>query len=73
MIEVSIEIGAGTGMFALEYAKANPENLLISIEKTSNKFRKFQKAYDLNGSPSSLIPIHSHGVSWVASHLNDKS
>ena len=69
---VSIEIGAGTGMFALEYAKKNPENLLISIEKTSNKFRKFQKAYESDGSPSNLLPIHSHGVSWVASHLNDR-
>ena len=30
---LAIEIGAGTGMFALGYAKNNPENLLISIEK----------------------------------------
>ena len=68
---LAIEIGAGTGMFALDYAKNNPENLLISIEKTSTKFKKFEKAYDKEGNPKNLVPVHSHGVSWVTSHLKE--
>ena len=69
---LDIEIGAGTGMFALNYGRENPRRCLISIEKTVNKFKKFEKAF--NYSPlKNVFPMHDNGVSWVAQNISDKS
>jgi len=65
---LDIEIGAGTGMFAIEYALEHPDRALISIEKTNNKFLKFKNSF-YKKPLSNLFPFQDNGVSWCAHHL----
>ena len=69
---LDIEIGAGTGMFALGYGRDNPNRSLISIEKTSNKFRKFLNEFKKNPL-SNVFPLHDNGISWVSKYLEDST
>ena len=65
---LDIEIGAGTGMFALNYANKNLNRALISVEKTTIKFQKFKKSFLKNPLPN-LFPLQDNGISWCAHHL----
>jgi len=69
---LDIEIGAGTGMFALNYGRENPKRCLISIEKTVNKFKKFEKAFN-DCSLKNVFPVHDNGISWVAHNIEEQS
>ena len=69
---LDIEIGAGTGMFALNYAKKNSDRALISIEKTNIKFQKFKNSFLKNPLPN-LFPMQDNGISWCAHHLEKNS
>jgi len=68
---IDLEIGAGTGQFAVEYARRNPNRLLVSIERTVNKFRKFEARLHLS-QPENLIACHTDGVSWLTHHLGPR-
>lgn len=62
---LDIEIGCGVGFHPLFYARSNPGRFLIAIEKTSDKFDKFQRRYLNHKSPQNLIPIHANAVAWI--------
>lgn len=67
-----LEIGAGRGKHALEYANSHPTQTVFAIERTRNKFTAFYKAF-LQGkkieqgksSYSNLYPIHADAIAWV--------
>tara|TARA_B100000925_G_scaffold229230_1_gene177749 strand:- start:18116 stop:18709 length:594 start_codon:yes stop_codon:yes gene_type:complete len=69
---LDIEIGAGTGMFALDYSLKNKNRALISVEKTSVKFLKFKNAFKKERREN-LFPVHDNGISWSAHHLKKQS
>ena len=69
---LDIEIGAGTGMFARSYVNQNTDRYLISIEKTINKFNKFNNAIG-GENISNLSAIHDNGISFVTQHLKEDS
>ena len=63
-----LEIGAGKGMHAMQFAVANPEKHLIAIERTRAKFDVFaERAGDL--SLNNLQPIHADAIPWVVHAL----
>lgn len=63
-----LEIGAGKGMHAMQFAVANPDKHLIAIERTRAKFNVFaERAGDL--SLSNLQPIHADAIPWVVHAL----
>ena len=66
---LSIEIGSGTGLFAIEYALNNPQKCIFAIEKTSEKYRKFLSNFNKARCPQNLIVVHGNAVAWLA-HLN---
>ena len=68
---LDVEVGAGTGMFALNYVAKNANRALISIEKTSTKFKKFFNAYE-NKKYSNLFPFQDNAISWCAHHLRSE-
>ncbi len=43
---LDIEIGAGVGTFALQYAAAHPERFLIALEHTRTRFNTFKRTLD---------------------------
>ena len=59
---IDLEIGAGTGDFAIQYAQNHPERYLIAIERTTNKFTKFKnKLADVQN----LLALHADARSVV--------
>ena len=62
---VDIEIGCGTGLHSIQYARMNPERILIAIEHTHERFGKFARMAEKARLPN-LIPVHANAISWVA-------
>ena len=67
---LDLEIGSGTGEFAIQWAK-NTKNQVIAIEKTRQRFLKFEEKYKKLGKPKNLWPVHSNAVWWLA-HYGEK-
>ena len=63
---VTIEIGCGVGKHPLQWAKENPDKQMVAIERTKEKFRKFENSYVEAGSPENLFIVHGDAVAWVA-------
>ena len=67
-----LEIGAGKGKHALLFATQNPEQRLIALERTRNKFTAFAKLaaqQDLNN----LKPIHADAIAWIVHAIKPNS
>lgn len=60
-----IEIGAGKGKHALQYATAHPNDQLIAIERTRDKFEAFKKLAD-SAQLANLLPIHADAIPWIS-------
>lgn len=67
-----LEIGAGRGLHAVQFAQANPDKQLIAIERTRVKFEDFGKRSE-NGQLDNLTPIHADAIPWVVHALPPKS
>lgn len=59
-----VEIGAGKGKHALQYAAANPNDQLIAIERTKAKFDAFAKQASTTNLHN-LLPIHADAIPWI--------
>lgn len=65
---VDLELGCGTGMFALDYAQKHAGRHLIAVEQTVNKFNRFNTAFEKQ-KPRNLTPVHADGSLWVDRYL----
>ena len=70
---IDLEIGCGVGWHPLVYAKKNPDRFLIAIERTAEKFEKFQRRFESHGKPENLLPVHADAVAWITHALGDDS
>ena len=71
-----LEIGAGVGLHAIQHAKANPDTLLVAIEKTSEKFAKFKgrlKRHPKLIEQRNLLAVHGDARSWCLHELGHYS
>ncbi len=59
-----LEIGAGKGKHALNFAQQNSHKHLIAIERTRNKFDAFDKLVGQQKS-SNLSAIHADAIAWI--------
>ncbi|AOE49195.1 methyltransferase domain-containing protein [Kangiella sediminilitoris] len=67
-----LEIGAGKGMHAMQFAEANPDKELIAVERTKNKFDVFaQRAKELK--LDNLTPVHADALPYVVHAFPAKS
>ncbi len=67
-----LEIGAGRGLHAVQFAQNNPEKQLIAIERTRVKFEDFAKrakAEELKN----LTSVHADAIPWVVHGLPPQS
>lgn len=71
-LPVDLELGCGTGKFALEYSILNPERQLVAVEQTVNKFAKFRRAF-AEQRPTNLVPVQADGALWVDRYLPEAS
>ena len=70
---LDLEIGCGVGYHPIQYAKKNPSRSLIAIEKTREKFLKFQRRFENSESPSNLLPVQAHAVTWIVQNIRERS
>ncbi|MGE3385431.1 MAG: tRNA (guanosine(46)-N(7))-methyltransferase TrmB [Bdellovibrionales bacterium] len=70
--EVDLEIGAGAGLHAIHYAKANPNRLLIAIERTS-KAERLQRRAKNHPKLSNLLAYRSDAIHWVTHFVPELS
>ena len=67
-LPICLEIGAGKGKHAIQFAQQYPEKMLIAIERTRLKFEFLQAQYQ--ASPlANLQPIHADAIPWVVHAL----
>ena len=69
---IDLEVGAGVGWHAITRSKENPKRYLIAIERTKNKFKKFNQRYIGNNSPGNLLIVHSDAINWVNENVSSK-
>lgn len=69
---IVIEIGAGKGKHALNFAANHPNQQLIAIERTRNKFEAFAKQAE-SQNLANLIAIHADAVAWIVHAIAPKS
>ncbi len=70
---LDIEIGCGVGFHPIDYAKNNPERLLVAIEKTSEKFAKFLGRLEKHPQIKNVVPVHTNAIWWVAHYVKPQS
>lgn len=70
---VDLEIGAGVGWHAIQYAVKNPLRKLIAIERTKEKFLKFEGRINKHPFIENLFAIHADVVHWSVYYLPDES
>ncbi|WP_201584427.1 DUF938 domain-containing protein [Psychrobacter jeotgali] len=64
-----LEIGAGKGMHALSFAAAHPNQQLVAIERTRNKFEAFVKLAQQR-KLANLVPVHADAIAWTVHALS---
>ena len=64
-----IEIGPGVGLHPIRYAQQNPNNYIIGIERTTDKFNKFAGRVAHHPQLNNVLPIHADAVEWISSNI----
>ena len=67
-----LEIGAGKGMHAVQFAEQNPSKHLIAIERTRGKYDVFAERSKMLGLRN-LTAIHADAIPWVVHALPPQS
>ncbi len=62
---VDLEIGCGVGAHPISYARANPERLLIALERTATRFGVFERRLAREGTPKGLLAVRADAIRWV--------
>lgn len=70
---VDVEIGAGQGLHAIQYAQKNPDRHLIAIERTHTKFAQMARRHQDHAELTNLFPVHADALSIFVHFLPDQS
>lgn len=65
---ICLEIGAGKGKHALQFTAQHPQQRLVAIERTREKFEAMQKQHQQEGQEN-LQPVHADALPWVVHAL----
>ena len=71
--EIDLEIGAGQGLHAIQYAQAEPQRCLIAIERTHVRFAALEQRLRHHPEITNLIAIHADAVSVLTHYVRDAS
>lgn len=67
---IDIEIGCGVGTHPISWAQRHPERLVVAMERTTEKFGKFEKSIAQKEAPlENLIPLHTDAVNWISAFV----
>ena len=65
---ICVEIGAGKGKHALLFSATHPDQKLVAIERTREKFMAMQKQHAIEGQ-TNLTTAHADALPWVVHAL----
>jgi tRNA (guanine-N7-)-methyltransferase len=69
---IDLEIGAGVGLHAIQYAQKNPNRFLVAIERTKTKFESAQRrllSHQKTRPIKNLHFAHAQATEWVTHSL----
>lgn len=66
---IDLEIGCGVGLHPIRYATQNPKRLIIAIERTHEKFKRFAERLKHHEHLKNIYPIHADANHWVAKRV----
>lgn len=69
---VFVEVGAGQGLFAVQFSRTHPDPTLIAIERTRERFARLQQRIT-NNHCQNVIPIRANAVNWITHCLSIQS
>ncbi len=70
---LDIEIGCGVGLHPIQYCKKNPERFLLAIERTHEKFTKFQGRVNHHPPFANLFIHHGDAVNLITHYIKSES
>lgn len=68
---VVIEIGCGVGWHSITYSRNHPDQPVIAIERTRNKFSRFKSRILTHEPIPNLIPVHGDALRLLPAHLKN--
>ena len=68
---ICLEIGAGKGKHALNFAKDNPSRTLYALERTTEKYTAFAKSLQ-STALTNLHAIHADAIAWSVFALSPR-
>lgn len=72
--EISIEIGCGVGMHPILWGNSHLSGQLIAIERTKDKFRKFNNTIsNYKELMNRIHPVHADAVLWISQFVKPQS
>ncbi len=67
-----VEVGAGQGLFAVQFSRVHPEKKLIAIERTQERFAQLKQRI-VNNHCHNVIAIRANAVNWITHGLSPQS
>lgn len=64
-----IEIGPGVGLHPVQYAQQHPQDFIVAIERTTEKFNKFARRAANHPQLNNLYPVHEDAVEWISKNI----
>lgn len=71
--KIAVEIGCGVGLHPILLAKERPDWKIYGLERTKEKFEKFQRRLWNHPKLQHLLAIHDDGLSWIIHRMPDES
>jgi tRNA G46 methylase TrmB len=68
-----LEIGCGVGLHPIQFCQQNPEQHLIAIEHTFNKFQKFKRRYEHHTYLHNLFGVHTNAISYITHEIPNET
>ena len=68
---LAVEIGCGVGLHPIQFAKNNPQSQILAIERTQEKYNKFNQRLKNHPDINNVFPAHADAA-WLLPHLELK-
>jgi len=70
---LDLEIGAGQGWHAIQYATRHSSRNLLAIERTHNKYEKFRTRLEHHSARPNLLALHADATSIITHYIKPNS
>ena len=70
---MDLEIGAGKGLHAIKYCQANPDRMLLAVEKTHVRFSSLTQRKENHPHLANLVTVQADATAFVSHFLPHQS